>query len=38
LEIGIRDLVLKPDTVEELGRTLHRVLTERKQESLKKVE
>jgi len=27
-ELGIRDLVLKPNTVEDLGVTLHRVLTE----------
>jgi len=26
-DLGIRDLVLKPNTVEELGATLHRVLT-----------
>ena len=28
-QLGIRDLILKPNTVEELGHTLHRILRER---------
>jgi len=30
--LGIRDLILKPNTVEDLGHTLHRILTERRAE------
>jgi signal transduction histidine kinase/CheY-like chemotaxis protein len=33
-EIGVRDLVLKPDTVEELGRILHRILSEQQNGSV----
>jgi PAS domain S-box-containing protein len=29
--MGIRDLILKPNTVEELGHTLHRILSERRE-------
>ena len=28
--LGIRDLILKPNTVEEMGHTLHRILTEQR--------
>ncbi|MEP6670482.1 MAG: PAS domain S-box protein [Chthoniobacter sp.] len=31
--LGIRDLILKPNTVEDLGHALHRILTERREES-----
>jgi len=30
-QLGIRDLVLKPNTVEELGHVLHRILSERRE-------
>ncbi|HEY3897576.1 MAG TPA: PAS domain S-box protein [Chthoniobacter sp.] len=29
-QLGVRDLILKPDTVEDLGRVLHRILSERR--------
>ena len=35
-QLGIRDLILKPNTVEELGHTLHRILHERRQERAEK--
>jgi len=33
LRLGIRDLILKPNTVEDLGHALHRILTEQRGEN-----